>query len=51
MRARLWGAVDGSSARLCAYEALYLQMCAAEKGGLEPGLISLNTLTLLQTME
>lgn len=30
MRAWLRGAVGGSSARLCAYEPLYLQMCAAE---------------------
>lgn len=31
MRTRLRGAVGGGSAGLCTYEALYLQMCAAEK--------------------
>lgn len=49
MRARLRGAVGGGSARLCTYEALYLQMCAAEKGGSEPGLISQSALALMQT--
>lgn len=44
MRARLRGAVGGGSARLRTYEALYLQMCAAQKGGSEPGLISQSAL-------
>lgn len=47
MRARLRGAVGGSSARLCTYEALYLQMCAAERGGSEPKWFPRAPLTLL----
>lgn len=52
MRARLRGAVGGGSARARqTYEALYLQMCAAERGGSQPGLISQSALCaqLMQT--
>lgn len=45
MRGRLGGDAARSAGRLCAYEPLYLQMCAAEKRRSEPGLISLSTRT------
>jgi len=45
MSARLRGAAAVSAARLRAYAPLCLQMCAAEKRGSEPGLISPSTRT------